>query len=166
MLVSYSSNSKICIFINNGSGSFLPKVEYSAGVTPLRIKVIDLDNDGFKEIVAANLSTELSLFKNNGDGTFAARSVITTSESYQYGLDVADMDGDGYLDLIVSSSEISLYKVSIYFGKNDGTYDLPLALAISNEANIILAKDIDADGAIDLVVPVYNGKTEVYLNKN
>ena len=115
--VRYSSNSKIGIFINNGSGSFLPKVEYSAGVTPLRIKVIDLDNDG-------------------------------------------------YLDLIVSSSAILLCKVNIYFGKNDGTYNLPLALAISSQANVILAKDIDADGATDLVIPDNNAKTDVYLNKN
>lgn len=163
VLVSYMGSSKIDVYINAGSNNFLPKVTYSTGTSPLKLKLADIDQDGFLDIICPGLFNDVNFFKNNGDGTFSNRTSFVTSLSYQYGVEFQDLDGDSFKDLVISSYNMS--KISIYFGKADGSYDLPLDLQTAGQVNKIISKDFDLDGSKDLLVIEDGGIAEVFLNK-
>ncbi|MBM3761881.1 MAG: CRTAC1 family protein [Acidobacteria bacterium] len=103
---------KNILFRNNGDGTF-SDVSKAAGIlnTPgtygLGVLVADFDNDGWPDIYVANDSTSSALYKNNHDGTFSeigiqagvAYSADGKSQAGM-GVDAADFDGDGWLDIV------------------------------------------------------------------
>ncbi len=62
----------------------------------------------------------------------------------------ADIDGDGWADAVVTS--YSQNRVLIFFGKGDGTVDLPQILPTYGSTQTTLIQDLDGDGDLDIVV--------------
>lgn len=76
------------------------------------VTIGDIDGDGFPDIAAANAHTavnKISVFKNSGTGTFAARTDFATATAPE-GIGIADLDGDGKPDL--SSANNSAASIS------------------------------------------------------
>lgn len=69
------------------------------------------------------------------------------------GADIADVNGDGYLDLIATrvASSSSLYK---FFGKADGQFEDPLLAGLPTHSQSMVMGDFNGDGALDLYVSV------------
>jgi hypothetical protein len=105
---SYNGNA-IGVLINSadGSGTFDPVVLYTL-TTPKWVEVGDIDGDGFLDIVVA--ASNISIFKGNGDGTFAT-APYTFSLAGVNRLDVADMNNDGRDDIAAITS--STFRVLI-----------------------------------------------------
>ena len=81
---------------------FAPKVDYVTGTQPVSVFAADLDGDTDKDLAVANgVSNTISIFKNNGDGTFAAKVDYGTG-SFPHGVFAVDLDGDTDNDLAVS----------------------------------------------------------------
>jgi hypothetical protein len=101
------------LYRNNGDGTFTDVTE-SAGISDpghygFGVIFSDLDNDGWPDIFVANDSTPNLLFHNQGDGTFEEiglfAGVALSQDARQQagmGLDAADYDGDGDLDLFLT----------------------------------------------------------------
>lgn len=113
------------LFRNDGKGSF-SDATYSSHLGGLSLHhsgwgvgLFDFDNDGFKDIFTSNSHVndrvELfeaavykepdTLFLNGGNGTFSDASVaagFTESKAHR-GAAFADFDGDGRIDIVVSS---------------------------------------------------------------
>jgi uncharacterized repeat protein (TIGR01451 family) len=101
----------------DGLGNFTQQhvvVSTTEGI--LVIRLVDIDHDGDKDIICASNNNLLSLYKNNGNGTFAAQSIFSTYTLNKYLLDmvVADIDNDGDMDVVVSfnNDEIAWYENS------------------------------------------------------
>ncbi len=116
--------------------------------------VADLDGDGHPDLVAHRLNAaggdDLLFFKGNGDGTFAAPSVISSDLRSTVGdIAVADVNEDGRPDLIVALDWTS--SLLLLLGHGDGTFgarsDIPSIL--NSEVRVA---DLDGDGHLDLVV--------------
>jgi hypothetical protein len=118
------------VFVNDGKGSFVTPVapvNRTPGVASGFPAVGDFDKDGKADIVvysgaaAAGAPEQATVLLNQGGGKFAmpVSSPLGTSVS---GLILADMDGDGCLDVVVSN----LRDNSVSFGKNacDGSAKL------------------------------------------
>ena len=69
----------------------------------LGISVADLDNDGWEDIYVSNdFHEDDYYYRNNGDGTFteSLRKAFTHISKYSMGNDIADVNNDGYFDVI------------------------------------------------------------------
>ena len=69
----------------------------------------------------------VSVFLNRGDGSFAKR-VDLPSGLGSYGVDVADLDRDGHLDLV--SANYRDQTISILRGRGDGTFALEAVVGV------------------------------------
>ena len=111
------------LYRNNGDGTFTNIAEIAGVTNPVEGRGMaavawDYDKDGFPDIYVTNDTNRNFLYHNNGDGTFTDESVFIgvgyddrgVAEG-SMGVDCADYNGDGWLDLIVANSEkATLYK--------------------------------------------------------
>ena len=158
----------VSVLRNRGDGNFTAQRKYATGTNrPGSIESGDLDGDGDLDLVSANaggykasrpnspvLGT-VSVFKNRGDGTFAAARNYVAGEDFEpSGLDRSDLDDDGDQDLAVSLEYTRNGEGGLAVLLNDGTgafggpqrYDYPWW------SSDVVANDFDGDGDNDLAV--------------
>ena len=155
------------LYRNNGDGTFTD-ITKSAGVYEpttrgLGVVFTDVDNDGWVDIYVANDMSPNTLFMNQGDGTFREEGVLR-GVAYNgdglangsMGIDAADYDNDGDIDLWVSNFSLEANCLmqndgSGYF--EDVTFDANLAdpsfYSLGFGTRFI---DFDNDGWLDLLV--------------
>jgi hypothetical protein len=89
----------------------------TTGNAPTSVAVADVNRDGRSDLaVANNLSNDVSIVLNEGDGSFARTANFTTGEG-PTSVAAADFDRDGDPDLAVSHMISGV--VGVYL--NDGT---------------------------------------------
>jgi hypothetical protein len=101
-------------------------------------------------------------YMNNGDGTFSNQIVIandTSETSIINGLNILDMNGDDYEDLLIFRTNQSGWIIQVYHNRQDGTFEYvgeDIAFADIGWYSIyfyyVFNVDIDSDGDIDLVI--------------
>jgi hypothetical protein len=171
-------NSKVSVLLNtstSGTVSFATKVDFTTTTRPYSVALADINNDGKLDIITADfLSATISVFRNtstSGIVSFATRvdkSSGIALATHQF-LAVADIDGDGKLDVVVA---------------NGGTNDISVLRNTSTTTTIAFATfvtfstvtgpsgiavgDIDNDGKPDVVVSgetnLINGKISILRN--
>jgi hypothetical protein len=109
LAVANGTSDNVSVLLNNGGGTFAAPVNYAAGITPGSIATGDLNGDGISDLAVANQgrnnqpSRQVSVFLNNGNGTFGA-AVNFTIESLPYSVAIGDVNSDGKSDLVVAAS--------------------------------------------------------------
>jgi len=86
---------------------------------PTKIRTVisaDFDNDGYDEIFMNNIGEPNKLFKILDDGKFDEIKIKNGLETFGLGTGaaVADIDGDGILELLVSHGETGLQPLTLY----------------------------------------------------
>ncbi|HEY6946509.1 MAG TPA: Ig-like domain repeat protein [Candidatus Acidoferrum sp.] len=160
----------VAILLGNGDGTFNAAPTMPAtGLVPAAIAAADLNQDGFIDLVVANSSNNLTLLMGNGDGTFSAAS-NTPSTGFTgppAGIAIGDFNGDGTLDVAVTSSGDQ--DVAVLLNENCAGLPAPqcsltpmppeLATFVSTGLTAIATADMNADGLLDLVVVNSNAGT-------
>lgn len=140
----------------NGSGYTETPIATSIG-NPASVKMIDLDNDGQKDIVlssgSSGVGTDLVWYKNLGSGNFSSENIIDATQSQAYVFTVADFDNDGDLDIIsgafnqndLNYFENELFTLSVNTVENSNislypnpTYNLLYLKGIENTSHAII----------------------------
>ena len=149
---------KTKLYHNNHDGTFSDVSDKSGVGIPeskgMSMVLADLNNDGWPDIAVANDTWPNFLFANNHDGTFNDVSLISglaASEDGRYeagmGIDAADVDGDGNLDIYITHLDFELNR--LYHNNGDGTFtDVTYDSGIGNKAILlsgVAAKFIDYD---------------------
>jgi hypothetical protein len=153
------------LFHNNGDGTFtdvskLSGIGNSAGKAWGAVAT-DLNNDGWMDLFVANDTAPNFLLMNRGRGRFAE---IGTQAGIAYssdgrarsgmGVDSADFDQDGWMDLFVANIDHEMY--SIYRNNKDETFDdLAMSTGIGAATRMMSGWglkffDYDNDGNLDL----------------
>lgn len=119
----------------------------------------DLDGDGDLDLlVAAENSDHLVWFENlDGQGNFGTSNVIYTEHNEINTIFAGDIDGDGDLDVAVSSSFDD--RISWFENENGlGSFgDINIVSTSLDYPNGVTGRDIDQDGDMDLVAGEYSG---------
>jgi hypothetical protein len=154
------------LYHNNHDGTFTD-VSVKSGVglpesKGMGLVLADFDNDGWPDIAIANDTWPNFLFLNNHDGTFKDVSLISglaASEDGKYeagmGIDAADVNGDGLLDVYITHLDLELNR--LYLNNGDTTFtDDTYASGIGAKARLlsgVAAKflDYDNDGWVDIL---------------
>ncbi|MDA1192646.1 MAG: CRTAC1 family protein [Candidatus Poribacteria bacterium] len=154
------------LYLNNGDGTFTD-VSERAGIASvgrgLAVVCGDYDNDGDADIFVANDMSPNFLYRNQGDGTFEEVGFIVgfalgddALMGNGMGVDLADINNDGWLDAFVTNFEDQTN--TLYRNDGDGfltdiSYDAGIAIpSLSQLAWGCAIKDFDNDGFRDLFV--------------
>ncbi|MEZ5399888.1 MAG: FG-GAP-like repeat-containing protein [Bryobacteraceae bacterium] len=119
--------------------------------------VIDFNNDGLLDLVFTGAHGGLSLYRNNGDGTFTDVSVNSGLDECVNGFVVTagDYDNDGFVDLYVTRLGFYVGNSVLYHNNGDGTFtDVTAQAGVENWGPGFTASwvDYDCDGHLDLFV--------------
>jgi hypothetical protein len=138
------------IHTNPDSIPFAPGFNYLAGYGPYSVFCADLDGDTDLDLAVTNeLDDNVSILKNNGDGTFQAR-VNYGAGSSPVSVFCGDLDGDGDLDLAVANHGYN--NVSILKNNGSGTYQTAVNYGTGEGPIFVFCADLDGDGDLDLAV--------------
>ncbi len=139
------------------ASDFDPKIDIAPGNWPYQVQLGDIDGDGKSELVVANrASYSVSVFRNistSGSINFAPKVDFATAQEPR-GLTLADIDGDGKLD--ISTTGGNLNQVAFTVLRNTSTSGT-IGFAPKVETNTatatysVASADVDSDGKIDLI---------------
>jgi hypothetical protein len=142
--------------------SFAMKTDFTAGNYPAGISFGDLNEDGKSELITTNYSSnDIFVYRNisaAGNVSFESGVSYATAAKPE-GISLGDLNGDGKLDIVVTSIDDHLFSVFIntsnganisFASRQDfatGATRWPRGVAIT---------DLDADGKPDIITPDNN----------
>jgi len=148
------------VLLGNGDGTFQTKVSYSSGgIYAESAALADVNGDGKLDLVVANVCADstcaggptVGLLLGNGDGTFQAAVTYNSGGSGASFLVVADVNGDGKLDLLVPGGDGM--DLDVLLGNGDGTFQAAQGSGPGgSEPSSVWVADFNSDGKLDAVV--------------
>ncbi len=158
---------QVRVLINDGAGNLSagPILSLQAGAYgPKCCRIADLNRDGRADIVSANVTGSGSVWLGQEGGTFSSATAVSTGSS-PLSVDVADIDGDGRLDLAFANSGSA--SLTVRFGDGSGTgFGPATTVSTADSPAGVRIADMNRDGRPDLVISNQGAtRATVFLNK-
>jgi hypothetical protein len=171
------ANSEVHILLGDGDGTFSIGASYptspAGDASSQNLVVGDFNKDGKPDIAVANSNTQdVGALLGHGDGTFADAVSYPLASHSAYDIQAADLDGDGYVDLVVTAVTVEQQvAIGILLADSNapGTFTAAQFVAVTGYPNNIALGDLNNDGKIDMAVTErggasFNGQIEIFLN--
>lgn len=150
---------KIKLFKNlDGLGAFDEGVNLMMGERNTAVQLGDVDNDQDLDVFYTGGSQGVQWIENlNGDGIFGSPQKISSEFIYPLILELVDIDLDGDIDVLTSTSYLD--RTIVYYNNGEGDFEEVIVADIS--CTSMKARDIDQDGDMDIIIGVF-GENEPY----
>ncbi len=141
----------LSVLLGNGDGTFQePQMIYPNQDEDLRtIALLDLNLDGFADILAGAYPSQVLVFMSQGDGTFAD-PVIHETGLGPFVIETGDVNGDGDLDVLTGNQGEDT--VAILLGNSDGTLDPYSTINVGGRPEGLAIGDFTGEGIPDFAV--------------
>lgn len=166
------------LLINNGNARFFDETGQRM---PSRfdltrdLEVGDVNGNGFPDIIVANESGDNRILTNNGSGIYldqtGSRLPLISAIEESREAELADIDGDGDLDIYFSNVRIFESGADpqdrLLINNGQGVFadvtssQLPQKTTNTFDTDFL---DIDGDGDLDILTGNFNGGVQVFLN--
>ncbi|MGH8398144.1 MAG: FG-GAP-like repeat-containing protein [Gammaproteobacteria bacterium] len=173
-----SQDNNVYVFLNTTAPgatipTFAPRQSFPTGITPQSVRTADINGDGRPDIIVANQNgdTVSVLLNTTAPGaaipSFAAQQIYDAGDG-EYGLSVADVNGDGRPDIIVTnygSDAVSILLNITAPGATTPSFITTQSFATGYGSFSIATADLNNDGKPDIIVGNYFSNTvSVLLN--
>lgn len=174
----YENNSSLAAF------SFGTPVEIGEDPT-INVVCADLNADGFPDLIASEGENlfELFIFQNTGTGVLSTSFNTAPTQTLSIPrdannniriaaqIDLADIDGDGWLDLIAGNISDNLIDIYLNNTSSAGgaisfaTASTQVTTPVGGEGRIITVGDLNGDNSPELITGVRTGES-LYIYRN
>jgi hypothetical protein len=162
-LAGTNESGSVQLLLGSGKGTFSAAkiiLDYP-GAT--RTAVADLDENGIPDIVIISIAKKqdrIAVLLGKGNGKFASPAFYKT-QNHPSNLQLADINGDQHLDLVLGTD----HGPEIFLSRANGTFDATSIFLPQTVGNspFIAVEDMNKDGKPDFIISQGAGFT-VYLN--
>ena len=127
------------------------------------MQAIDLNNDGWLDIVVSEITGSKSYILWGGSEGYSTERMQILYTDGVSAANAADLDGDGYIDLVLSchltkghSIPSEKGKFVIYWGSKDGFSENRKSYLPTHCSNALTIQDFNGDGLLDIYGTAYN----------
>jgi hypothetical protein len=160
----------VVVLRGNGTGSFMVESPLIAGSNPQAVQIIDVDGDGFPDIVVGNggggsSGNGVTILYQTDSGGFDTPMSMAVSGAVT-AIVARDLNKDSYVDIAVATE---LGTVTVFLQNRDAprTFQQLTPFAVGVKPTALALGDFDQDGSPDLAVTSggTNGLVTVFANQ-
>jgi len=152
--LTFHADAQLAFTLTSAQGAYL--------TFPNFVVTADINGNGSVDLIVANYSTigppnTLSVLTNNGSGLFGfnATIIIVGQDQAPRSVAAADINGDGWVDLIAPSSGKSpiFYgnTLKVFTNNGSGVFGSNATYTVGTGPRYVVPSDVNSDGKIDLI---------------
>jgi trimeric autotransporter adhesin len=164
LVVSNNVDGTVSVFMNvtilhTSLALFMPQQVFSVGNFPNMVVLADLNGDGSPDVVVANDGENFISVLQNTTGHGSLVASFASEQTFATGITpdsvvVADVDGDGKLDLIAGNAADNTVSVLMNTTASPSalSFAAGIPFAVGNQPENLISADFNGDGKPDLAV--------------